>query len=94
MRAELPEPGNARAIIDKVNVFLALTHTGETAVGTHGTDPDVKAFFDSISAKQADDRAVLNASVPFGFLRKMLAEPGPEAPAASQPSAKPATNSR
>ena len=87
-------PEDARAIIDKVNVFLALTHTGETAVGTHGTDPDVKAFFDSISAKQADDRAVLNASVPFGFLRKMLAEPGPEAPAASQPSAKPATNPR
>ncbi len=87
-------PEEARAIIDKVNVFLALTHTGETAVGMHGTDPDVKAFFDSIAAKQADDRAVVNASLPFGFLRKMLAESGPEAPQASQPSAEPATKSR
>ncbi|MFZ0296683.1 MAG: hypothetical protein WAL52_23925, partial [Candidatus Sulfotelmatobacter sp.] len=87
-------PEDARAMIDKVNVFLALTHTGETAVGMHGTDPDVKALFDSISAKQADDRAVVNASVPFGFLRKMLAEPGPEAPQASQSSAEPAAKSR
>jgi hypothetical protein len=87
-------PEDARAMIDKVNVFLALTHTGETAVGLHGTDPDVKAFFDSITAKQSDDRAVVNASVPFGFLHKMLAESGPEVPEASQPSAEPAVKSR
>ena len=86
-------PEEARAIIDKANVFLALTHTGETAVGTHGTDPDVKAFFDSITAKQADDRAVVNASVPFGFLHKMLAESGSEVPE-SQSSAEPASKSR
>ncbi|MGB0006645.1 MAG: hypothetical protein WBP97_06110 [Candidatus Sulfotelmatobacter sp.] len=87
-------PEEARAIIDKVNVFLALTHTGETAVGMHGTDPDVKAFFDSIAAKQADDRAVVNASLPFGFLRKMLAESGPEVPQATPPPAQPAAKSR
>ena len=87
-------PEEARAIIDKVNVFLALTHTGETAVGMHGTDPDVKAFFDSIAARQADDRAVVNASLPFGFLRKMLAESGPEVPQATPPPAQPATKSR
>jgi hypothetical protein len=71
-------PEEARALIDKVNVFVALTHTGETAVGMHGTDPDVKSFFESIEVKQEGDRAVLNASLPFGFLRKMLAESGPE----------------
>ena len=87
-------PEEARAIIDKVNVFLALTHTGETAVGMHGTDPDVKAFFDSIAARQADDRAVVNASLPFGFLRKMLAESGPEVPQATPPPAQPAAKSR
>ena len=44
----------------------------------HGTDPDVKSFFDSIQAKQEGDRAIVNAAVPFGFLRKMLAESGPD----------------
>jgi hypothetical protein len=68
----------ARNMIDKVNVFVALTHTAETSVGVHGTDPDVKAFFESIQVKQDDDRAVMNASVPYGFLRKMLAESAPE----------------
>ncbi|MGA7891908.1 MAG: hypothetical protein WCA49_01665 [Candidatus Sulfotelmatobacter sp.] len=77
----------ARALIDKVNVFVALTHSAETSVGMHGTDPDVKAFFESIEVKQEGDRAVLNAAVPFGFLRKMLAEPGPEP---TEPAAPPA----
>jgi len=71
-------PDEARALFDKVNVFVALTHSAETSVGIHGTDPDVKAFFESIEVKQEGDRAVLNAAMPFGFLRKMLAESGPE----------------
>ncbi len=68
----------ARAMVDKMNLFVALTHSAETSVGTQGTDPDVKAFFDSIQAKQEGDRAVLNAAVPFGFLRKMMAGSEPE----------------
>jgi hypothetical protein len=71
-------PEEARAMVDKVNVFVALTNSAESSVGMHGTDPDVKAFFESIQLKQEDDRAVLNASLPFGFLRKMLAGSGPE----------------
>jgi len=86
-------PEEARAIIDKVNVFVALTHTGETAVGLHGTDADVKSFFESIEVKQEGDRAVLNAGVPLGFLRKMLAESGPDGAEPSSPSpAVPATS--
>src|ERR1700678_2152243 len=87
LRAEAftENPEDARSIIDKVNVFVALTHTAETSLGTHGTDPDVKSFFESLQVKQDGNRAVLNAAVPFGFLRKMLAESGPERtePAAS-----------
>jgi hypothetical protein len=87
LRAEAftENPEDARSIIDKVNVFVALTHTAETSLGTHGTDPDVKSFFESLQVKQDGNRAVLNAAVPFGFLRKMLAESGPEwtEPAAS-----------
>jgi hypothetical protein len=87
LRAEAftENPDDARSIIDKVNVFVTLTHTAETSLGTHGTDPDVKSFFESLQVKQDGNRAVLNAAVPFGFLRKMLAESGPEwtEPAAS-----------
>ena len=87
LRAEAftENPEDARSIIDKVNVFVALTHTAETSLGTDGTDPDVKSFFESLQVKQDGNRAVLNAAVPFGFLRKMLAESGPEwtEPAAS-----------
>jgi hypothetical protein len=80
LRAEAftSNPDEARAIIDKVNVFVALTHSAETSVGMHGTDADVKSFFDSLQVKQDGDRAVLNAAVPYGFLKKMLAESGPE----------------
>jgi hypothetical protein len=66
-------PDQARALIDKLNLFLALTHSAESSVGGQGSDPDVKAFFESIQAKQEGDRAVLNAALPGGFLRKMLA---------------------
>ncbi len=68
----------ARAMVDQVNVFVALANAAETSVGMHGTDADVKAFFDSIQLKQEGDRAVLNAALPFGFVRKMLAGSGPE----------------
>jgi hypothetical protein len=80
-------PDEARALIDKVNVFVALTHSAEASVGMHGTDPDVKAFFESLEVKQEGDRAVLNAAVPYGFLRKMLTESEPEP---TQPATPPA----
>jgi hypothetical protein len=80
LRAEAftQNPDEARAIADKVTVFAALTHSAETSVGTHGTDADVKAFFDSLKVKQEGDRAVLTAVMPFGFLRKMLSGSTPE----------------
>lgn len=71
-------PDEARAIADKVNVFVALTRSAETSVGTHGTDADVKAFFDSLKIRDEGDHAVLTAVVPFGFLRKMLSGSTPE----------------
>jgi len=82
----------AHALVDKVSVFLALSHSAEAAVGMHGTDPDVKAFFDSLQVKQEGDRAVLSASVPYAFLHKMLEDSGNELsqPAPPVPSAKPA----
>jgi hypothetical protein len=82
-------PEEARGVIDKVNVFVALTHTGENAVGLRGTDPDVKSFFESIEVKQEGNRAVLNAAMPLSFLRKMLAESEPALAEPSSPSPAP-----
>jgi hypothetical protein len=77
---------DARAIADKVTLFVALTHTAETSVGTHGTDADVKTLFDSLKIKQEGDRAVLTAAVPYGFLHKVLSGSPPEL---NEPSATP-----
>jgi len=63
---------DARGIVDKANVFAALTHSAEDSAGSRGTDPDVKAVFDSLQVKQEGDRAVVTASMPIAFLRKML----------------------
>jgi hypothetical protein len=89
LRAEAfaQSPDEARGIADKVTIFIALTHSAETSVGTHGTDADVKALFDSLNIKQEGDRAVLTAAMPYGFLRKMLSGSPPEL---SDPSAPPA----
>ena len=96
LRAEAftENPEQARAIVDKVDLFVALTNTAEASVGMHGTDPDVKTFFESIQAKQEGDRAVLNAAMPFGFLRKLLAESGPGLTESETPSAQAPAKSR
>jgi hypothetical protein len=80
LRAEAfaQSPDQARDVTDKVNVFVALSHAAESSVGTHGTDPDVKAFFDSVQVKQDGDRAILSATLPPGFVRKALGEGSPE----------------
>ena len=73
-------------------VFIALTHSAETSVGTHGTDADVKALFDSLKVRQEDNRTILTASMPFTFLHKMVSESSPELnePTAASPAQIPA----
>jgi hypothetical protein len=94
LRAEAfaASPDDARAITDKVTLFLAMTHAAESSVGAHGTDADVKALFDSLKVKQDGDRAVLTAAMPFGFLHKILSGSPPELgePAAAPPAKAPA----
>ncbi len=76
---------DARAITEKTSAFLSLFHAAEGSVGAHGTDPDVRTFFDSLKVEQSGDRAILTATVPPGFLRKALTDASPEtvAPAAA-----------
>jgi hypothetical protein len=82
---------DAQSIVDKTSAFLNLFHAAEGSVGTHGTDADVKAFFDSLKVERSGDRAILKAIVPPGFIKKVLAEapveqaPAGQAPAAGQP---------
>jgi hypothetical protein len=69
---------DAAAIVEKTSAYLNLFHLAEGSVGAQGTDPDVKAFFDSLKVVQAGDSAILTATVPAGFIRKALTSP--EAP--------------
>lgn len=91
---------DAQAITEKLAAFLNIFHAAETSVGSQGTDADVKAFFESLKVEQSGERAILTATVPPGFLRKVLAETSPQvqAPAASgssqQPSSRPAEQSK
>jgi hypothetical protein len=85
LRAEAfaQDSDDARAIADKITAITAMSHAAELSLGTQGTDADVKEFFDSLKIKQEGNRAVLTASLPFGFLRKMFAGSASES---SQPS--------
>ena len=78
---------DARAITEKTAAFLSLFHAAEGSVGAHGTDADVKMFFDSLKVEQSGDRAILTAAVPPGFIRKALSEAPPSTvmPAAPAP---------
>jgi hypothetical protein len=66
---------DARTIADKLNVFLSMFHSAESSVGSPGTDADVKAAFDSLQVRQDGTRAVLNATLPITFFRKLFDSP-------------------
>ncbi len=89
---------DATAIVEKTSAYLSLFHAAEGSVEVQGTDPDVKAFFDSLKVEQAGDRAVLTATVPAGFIRKALTEAPPEtavpAATAAPPTEQPAPRRR
>jgi hypothetical protein len=73
---------DAQNVADKVGTFLSIFHAAESAVGTQGTDPDVKSFFESLKIERSRDRAILTAVLPPAFFRKALTE----APQAATPS--------
>ena len=69
---------DAHAITEKTAAFLSLFHAAEGSVGAQGTDADVKTFFDSLKVEQSGDRAILTATVPPGFMKKVLTEAPPD----------------
>ncbi len=80
---------DAQAITEKTAAFLSLFHAAEGSVGAQGTDRDVKTFFDSLKVEQAGDRAILTATVPPGFIHKVLTEAPPETVTPTAPATPP-----
>ena len=80
---------DAQAIAEKTAAFLSIFHAAEGSVGSHGTDTDVKAFFESLKVEQSGDRAILTATVPPGFIKKVLTEAPPETVAPTAPATPP-----
>jgi hypothetical protein len=62
---------DAKQIVESLNTLLALFHSIQSSVKTAGTDADVKRAFDSVQVSQENNRVVVTASVPAGFLEKM-----------------------
>jgi len=85
---------DAHAIAERAATFLTIFRAAEVSIGTQGTDADVKTFFNSLKIEQSGDRAILTATVPPGFVRKVLTESAPDAvappPAAAPPELAPA----
>jgi hypothetical protein len=65
----------ARRITEQADAFLNIFHGLQSTMEQQAPDKDVKAFFDSLKIQQEDSRAVLTATVPQGFLKKVLEEP-------------------
>lgn len=82
---------DAQTLTSRLAAYLNVFHAAESSVGLKGPDPDVKAFFDSLSVSTKGDRTILTASIPPGFLRKALAEsPDLAPPTSSQKTLQPA----
>jgi hypothetical protein len=77
LRAEAftANPDEARGVTEKMAAFLALFRFSEAETPSGGPDPDVKTFFQSLQVSQEKDRAVLTATMPLGFLRKVFRDP-------------------
>jgi hypothetical protein len=84
----------ARQFASQASAFLEVFKSIESSLHASGSDPDVKAVFDSIKVQQEKDHAILSASIPTGFLKKFFAEPmftldqQKESPASKPPATK------
>jgi hypothetical protein len=65
----------AQQFTSQANAFLELFKSIEANIPRSGSDPDVKAVFDSFKIEQEKDRAVLRASISTAFLKKFFSEP-------------------
>ncbi len=64
----------ARGFVGRLNAFLALFKSIDISMDGGGPDPDVKKTFESFHVEQENNEAIVTASVPFGFFRKIISE--------------------
>jgi len=81
---------DAKHFVDQGQTFLTLFQSIQSNAQLNGSDPDVKAVFNSFQLSQEKDRAVLKADIPLGFIKKLfteqeLAPPAQPAPATPPP---------
>ena len=79
---------DAKQAAEKTHAFLNIFHSAESAAVEHGSDPDVKVFFDSLEVQQSGDRVLVTADAPISFIRKAVT-PAPKEVAPPAPPAKP-----
>lgn len=65
----------ARKIADQANTLLGLFRGMQSTTQAGTVDPDVQTFFDSLKVEHSGERATLSATVPEGFLKKIVEEP-------------------
>ena len=93
LRAQVitPSENEARVFTERVAAFLTLFKTIDISIDGGGPDPDVKKAFDSFEVKQEKNEALLTASVPFAFFKKIVSETpvefGGESPKPVEPQA-------
>ncbi len=77
VKAELLTRGeeDARKFTEQTGTFLSIFRSLEGTLQPNGSDADVKAVFDSLKVEQDKDKAIVSATVPLGFFKKMLEEP-------------------
>jgi hypothetical protein len=75
-RAEFYTPSeiDAKKLADQASGFLTLFKSIEINAQT-ANDPDLKTALESLKIEQQDSRAILTATIPGGFFKKMLEEP-------------------
>ncbi len=62
----------AQRVADQLSAFLALFRALQSQA--HGRDADVKGFFDSIKVTLDGNKAEMQATVPAGFVKKLVSE--------------------
>ena len=67
-------PAEAERVVEQANAFLTIFHGLERSTSPSGADADAKAFFESIKVFPYKSRALFEATVPPGFLKKAFAE--------------------
>ena len=80
LRADAYAASNASAanIVESAKTFFAIYRTVSRSLGARGNDPDVKAAIDSIHIEQSGNAAVFTAQFSPRFVKKIVAQAGPE----------------